>query len=304
LRRGDLVAADEGIRLCRERAIAWGIGSGAAAYGVAFHTETLVKRGDLAGAREALSTIGPLPPGTEAERLVLCARAQFALAVGDPEAALEAALAAGASAGMVVQPIWLPWRGLAAEALTALGRLEEAIDHASDELGPARAWGSPSAIGRVLRTLGEALGGEAGRAELRRSIAALDGSVARLELAQSLAALGRAELGAGEADAAIALLRRALAEAERCAAEPLAGEVRGLLAENGVAQDEPGRIVLLSDLERRVASTAARGLDVRATAQATFLTPAQVGRHLAAARAKLGVAEDAELGRALADQTA
>jgi hypothetical protein len=45
-------------------------------------------------------------------------------------------------------------------------------------------------------------------------------------------------------------------------------------------------------------------LDVRAIAEVTFLTPVQAERHLATARGKLGAAEDAELGRALAEQAA
>ena len=98
---------------------------------------------------------------------------------------------AGSVSGIAPNPAWIPWRSLRAKALDRMGRTDEAIDLAEQELVAARAWGSPRVVGSALRILGalRRAGGHAGAGAGR---AVLEGSTARLEYARALASLGTA----------------------------------------------------------------------------------------------------------------
>ena len=131
-------------------------------------------------------------------------------------------------------------------------------------------------VGRSLRALFE-VGGDL--EPLRESVAVLEGSPARLELAKSLCALGLATRDAGA-------LRRALNLALGCGADPVAARARAGLAGLGAAPAPPDDDVL-TWAERRALTLSRTGAADREIAEALFLAPFEVTRHLASARAKL-----------------
>ena len=108
----------------------------------------------------------------------------------------------------------------------------------------------------------------------------LEGSPARLELAKALCDLGAAERDAG-------MLRRALNLALGGGAEPVAARAGAALAALGAAPAPPDDDVL-TWAERRALTLARDGAGEREIAEALFLAPFEVARHLASARAKLG----------------
>ena len=147
----------------------------------------------------------------------------------------------------------------------------------SAELEDARRVGAPGTLGRSLRALGEVTGDVS---LLREAVDVLEGSPARLELAKALCALGSA---AGDASA----LRRALNLALGGGADPVAARARAALAALGSEPAPPDDDVLTAT-ERRALGLSRDGAADREIAEALFLAPFEVARHLASARAKLG----------------
>ena len=47
----------------------------------------------------------------------------------------------------VVNPAWAPWRGLKARALAGLGRVEDAVLLADEEVTLLRRWGAAASLG-------------------------------------------------------------------------------------------------------------------------------------------------------------
>jgi DNA-binding NarL/FixJ family response regulator len=200
-----------------------------------------------------------------------------------------------------MNPAWMAWRPLAARALDALGRADEALHLLGADLRRARAWGAPGPVGRTLRVMGE-LERDAGIPRLEEAVATLEASTARLELARALAGLGAAMRRARRPTEAREPLRRALEIATTCGAEGLAEHARTELHATGA---RPRSTALsgagaLTPSERRVAAMAAEGLSNRDIAQALYVTPKTVEVHLSSAYRKLGVRSRRELSRALA----
>jgi DNA-binding CsgD family transcriptional regulator len=299
--RGDLAAAEEQVRTAVENSRMWGFGDLASQTFIrGFLCSTLVERGDLAEARRAL---GPEPHGRDHEgvRFWLLGRLQLLVAEGDDAAAVAAANDLAARYPWITNPAVSPWRSLEARALARLGRRDEALALAAEELELARRWGAPGALGRVLRVLGT-LEGDAGVPRLEEAVAVLDGSLARLELAKALAALGSAlRRGRRPADAREPL-RRALELASACDAPTLAEHVRTELYAAGARPrtDALAGVAALTASERRVADLAAAGETNRDIAQALYVTPKTVEVHLSTAYRKLGIRSRRELPEALA----
>jgi len=128
-------------------------------------------------------------------------------------------------------PAVLAWRSHLALALLGLGLRDEARELARAEVGLARAWGAPRALGVALRTQAGGENGEERIATLRESLTVLEGSSAKLERGRTLVQLGAA-LGGDEG-------RRRLAEglelARACGSRPLVDEAEAELA-GAVAQ--------------------------------------------------------------------
>jgi DNA-binding CsgD family transcriptional regulator len=103
-----------------------------------------------------------------------------------------------------------------------------------------------------------------------------------LALARALSELGPARRRAGQRSAAREPLREALALAEECGAELLAGRVRSELAASGLhlRRDRLSGVDGLTPSERRVAELAANGLTNREISQTLFVTVKTVGTHL------------------------
>jgi DNA-binding CsgD family transcriptional regulator/tetratricopeptide (TPR) repeat protein len=245
-------------------------------------------------------------PDALARAPLLRARAMFAAARHDHERALLAARALGENhlAHGLVNPAcsYPSWRSLAAQALFALGRIDEAVDLSREDVTQARSWRARRCLGRALRNLGTFEGGERGFEHLREAVDVLERSPARLELAYALTDLGGALRRANRRKEAREPLRRALELAYRCGAGALAERTREELLAAGA---RPRRRALsgvdaLTPSERRIAVMAAQGLSNREIAQDLFLTPRTVEFHLSNTFRKLDISARTQLPVALA----
>ena len=181
----------------------------------------LTERGDLAGARKAL-TRAPERGGQLRRRALLVQRAAGAAGRRGP-------LRGRGRGRRRVRPRASPatttpqaarWSSLRAVALDALGMKRKAIELAAEELDRARDWGAPGTVARSLRVLGTLEGAE-GIERLEEAVEVVCRAPARLELAKSLAALGVTRRRAGRPDYAREPLARAHELAEVCGAERL-----------------------------------------------------------------------------------
>lgn len=176
--------------------------------------------------------------------LFLSARSRLRLAQGRPAPALEDARAAGA---LVSRSIFNPgcsgWRGDAALALAGLERRDEARAVAEDELGWARRFDVPDAIGAALRTLGVVLLGRERLEALRESVAVLERAEGRLGYARSLLELGAALRHAGERGQPRDVLRAALDLTARAGASGLADRAHAELVAAGARPRRERRLL-------------------------------------------------------------
>jgi DNA-binding CsgD family transcriptional regulator len=300
LLRGDLVAAEESLRAADDAFVMWGHDSYATANSRSFMAEVLRERGHVAEASRWLEEAGTVRGSTHAAGAWLTARAALLIATDRAEEASAVADELAAHCAAMPDPARLWWRSLKAGALDRLGRREEAVALALDELEVTRAFGAPSSLGRTLRVLGT-LERDDGLDRLREAVDVLEGSTARLEHAKALAALGTALRRGRKPTEAREPLRRALELADRCDAKPLAEQAR---TELHAAGGRPRRSALtgaesLTASERRVAELAAEGRTNKEIAQALFVTLKTVELHLSHAYRKLGIRSRHGLSAAL-----
>jgi DNA-binding NarL/FixJ family response regulator len=302
LRRGDLEAAEESLRDADEAFTLWGHDPYATANSRSFMAEVMRERGRLEEAERLLEQVGEVPPSTHATGSWLSVRAGLAIARNRPEEALVAADELAALSEVLPDSSRLWWRSLKAEALDRLGRQEEAIALAREELEITRAFGAPWSLGRTLRVLGS-LERDDGLATLREAVAVVEDSTARLEHAKALAALGFALRRARKPTEAREPLRRALELAAACGADGLVEQLRTELRASG---SRPRRAALggvesLTASERRVADLAAAGRSNREIAQELYVTLKTVEVHLSNSYRKLDIRSRRELSRALGE---
>ncbi|MFQ1002657.1 BTAD domain-containing putative transcriptional regulator [Modestobacter sp. SSW1-42] len=187
---GDLPAAEASLMTAIDQSQRWAAPAVGISYGEAFVVGVRLDRGDTAGARAFFDAHGWRSRLGDGARLWAEAEVVLLLSEGRPREALDrldsdaTLLAAGDN------PVWAPWRSLRAAALGALGRHQEAVETAEEEVRLARAWGAPRVLGRSLRVLGE-VSGAGGEEALRESVSLLAGTRSRLELARAQAALAR-----------------------------------------------------------------------------------------------------------------
>ncbi|HEX8741618.1 MAG TPA: AAA family ATPase [Thermoleophilaceae bacterium] len=302
-RRGELLDAEAEAQAGYDDMVLWGQNTGTVmAYTATVWCEIRVERGELAAAEEVLALAGEeLAPDAHSTLLYHAAHAELMLARGRPEEALAAAEAGAAAADRVVNPAWIPWRSQKARALDRLGRTDEALAVAAEELPLARAWGAPGTVAQTLRAIGT-IEREAGVERLREAVATVAGSPARLEHAKCLAALGGALRRARQPTEAREPLREALELAFVCGAAGLADEVRTELNAAGVRPrtEALSGPAALTAKERKVAALAAEGQTNRDIAQTLYVTPKTVEVHLTNAYRKLGIRSRRELSQALA----
>jgi DNA-binding CsgD family transcriptional regulator len=299
LLRGDLVEAEAQLRTSLETLAMWGIPS-VSQWTSSFLSEVLVERGELVEARKLLETAVYPADGSDQTVLLDKANTILLLAEGRIEEALALTAAFEEHAGWRRHPRYLPWRSLKALALDRLGRQDEAVALAAEELGIAREWGSPGTVGRSLRVLGT-IEREDGLELLEEASELLERAAARLEQAKALAALGAALRRARKPTEAREPLRRALELAEICGAQPLVEDVRAEIYATGA---RPRTTALqgvgsLTASERRVVDLAAGGQTNRDIAQSLYVTPKTVEVHLSNAYRKLGIGSRRELARVL-----
>jgi DNA-binding CsgD family transcriptional regulator len=299
--RGELAEAESEMRASLETMGLWGMPS---PWTSPFLAEVLLERGALDEARTLLDNAGSPHPTSDLAILLDRARMRMLLAEGRPEEALGYADAYGLNAGWRRHPRYYPWRSLKAQALARLGRQDEAVALAGEELEIARGWGSPGTVGRSLRVLGTILRAD-GIELLEEACALLEAVPARLEHAKSLAALGAALRRAGKPTEAREPLRCALEVADVCGAGRLADDVRTEIYATGARPRTAALtgIPALTASERRVADLAAAGQTNRDIAQTLYVTPKTIEVHLTNSYRKLGIRSRRELVRALADTT-
>jgi DNA-binding CsgD family transcriptional regulator len=302
--RGELAEAAEMIETGFEEVELWGI-EVARLHPSSYLTEVLIELGDLDGAERALARAGlpiDVPENNFQMSWWIASRLRLLVAQGKLEEALAVAIDAERRFGKSLRnPAWLPWRSLKAETLDRLGRSEEALPLASEEVELARRWGAPRALGRALRVRGQ-IAREEGLDDLREAVEVLDGTLARLELGKALAAQGAAIRRGRKPTEAREPLRRALELASACGAEPLAEHARSELHAAGARprSEALSGVEALSPSERRVVDLAADGRTNRLIAQELFVTPKTVEVHLTNAYRKLGIRSRRELPAALA----
>jgi DNA-binding CsgD family transcriptional regulator len=271
--------------------------------------QVLADRGELAEAQELVQTldVSMITPGERLIRTVHYAQAYVALLAGRPRQANSAfehlkdsgkvAPAGGSrfATGRTPQVI----------ALSNLGRTEEARQIAEEELAWAESWGTPRFIGIALRGRAHALETGERIPALQAAVAVLEEAPASLELARALGDLGSALRRDNHRAAAREPLRRALDLARRCRADALADQLRGELRAAGA---RPRRDLLtgtdsLTASESRIAQMAATGMTNPQIAQAIFLTPGTVEKHLTNVYSRLGIASRHQLAAALTTDT-
>ena len=299
--RGDLGEAESELRASLETVAFWGMPT-QAQWQSPILAEILVERGELGEARALLDTVISPPPSSDHAILVDRALMRVLLAEGRPEDALAYADAYQLHAGWKRHPRYVPWRSLKAQALARLGRQDEAVALADEELEIARGWGSPGTVGRSLRVLGTILRTD-GIEQLEEACALLEQTPARLEQAKALAALGGTLRRARKPTEAREPLRRALELADVCGAQPLVEAVRAEIYATGARPRTTALrgVHALTASERRVADLAADGQTNRDIAQSLYVTPKTVEVHLSNAYRKLGIGSRRELAGALAE---
>jgi len=266
----------------------------------------LVERGELAAATSALE----LPAGVE-ERLrgmwgwlwLPLARARLALERGEWARARDHALTAGErlSAIAAPSPDYMPWRSIAAVALTQLGDRDRALEIALEQLELGRRADSPRAIATGLAATGSIAGGDREVEALREAVSLLEGSAARLDRARALVDLGAALRRSGARADAREPLAAGMDLARECGAAPLAERAYIELRATGARPRKPdyAGVEALTPSELRVARMAADGLTNREIAQRLFVTVKTVEFHLGQTYRKLEISSREELGGAL-----
>ena len=255
--------------------------------------EATVNAGMLRGEIPALIVFNP----------GLHARGRLRLAQGRLEEGLSDVLACGERQATVgaLNPADLPWRGTAALALLALGRLDEADALSAEEHTLARSFGAPVVLAGAERVRGLVLGGDEGRRLIEQAAARLDSADAPLEHARTMLAAGRGRHAAGDVAGAREAAQRARELAEACGAAPLAAAaVEVLVAAGGRPRRTRSQgTAALTQSERRIAQQATEGLSNREIAQALFVTEKTVEGHLSRAYRKLGITSRSQLPAAM-----
>ncbi|GAA3677635.1 hypothetical protein GCM10022267_75590 [Lentzea roselyniae] len=270
----------------------------------------LVWLGDVQGARDAIESIGLVGalPRSWQHTALLHARGVLRMALGDVEGTLADQLECGERlvAWGAPNPAYRPWRSHAALAQIKLGKPQQALDLALEELELARRWGAPSTTGRALLTVAAATGDAASVPWLTEAATLLEHSPARLVRARVLFELGKTRWKLGQREVARDHLAQAKVLAESCGSVPLLAELAILPAE-AVTRSEAlpsvpaSTTAALTPHEFRVASLVVAGNSNDEIAQKLYVTRRAVEFHLTNIYRKLGVRRRTQLPSALED---
>jgi DNA-binding CsgD family transcriptional regulator len=232
------------------------------------------------------------------------ARSQLWLAEGDYERALDEALEVGRlrEGQGRPNPVMANWRSVAARALAHLGRRDEAVALADEELQLAERWGAPAMIAGALhaRAVSEA-DDEARIALCERAIAVADSTSALLPSIRARLDLGSTLAYMGNRVEARDALRPALADADAAGAVLLAQRARRELVATGLRPRSAAieGVASLTPRQRQICELASAGKSNREIAQALFLSAKTVETHLLTSYRKLGVNARTDLAGAL-----
>lgn len=264
------------------------------------------ERRDLAAAKAALAEIDSLTQGVRIIPLLWLheVRARVSLAEDDPHGALRHLETLTREIGQVgVDPAGLAWRLPAAVAHSRLGHEPLARDLLEEQIGLARAWGSPNEVGAALRVAARFEPEPEARAgRLAEAVEVLAGAHDRLERAKALADQAETWRAQGRRTESRELLTDAADLARECGAAALEARIADALAALG---DRPRRTTgapgpeSLTASERRVATLAVIGRTNRDIAQELFVSPKTVENHLGRVYTKLGIGSRRELAGAM-----
>lgn len=185
----------------------------------------------------------------------------------------------------------LSWRRAGVDALAALGRGEEALALADEDVECARSFGEPRAVGHALLTRSRVASRAQASSDLEEAVKVLADTEALLEYARASIAWGSMLRRTGFRKDAREPLRRGRELAVRCGAQPLVEEAEQELRTAGaylVTRPVTG-VAALTPSERRVVERAARGQSNAQIAQALFVSLKTVEMHLSRSYQKLGV---------------
>jgi tetratricopeptide (TPR) repeat protein len=267
--------------------------------------QVLADRGGLAEAYGVLDKldVSMLRPSDRLNRAIHYARAYVALLAGRSDQAVEELehLNESVRVASAARSRFTTGMSVHAIALSGVGRAEEARRVAEAELDWAQSWGAPRFLGMALRGRAHAVENAKRVQALQEAVAVLEPTPARLELARALGDLGTALRRMNQRVAAREPLRRALDLARRCRADSLADHLHGELRAAGA---KPRRDVLrgrdaLTASGARTAQMAATSMTNAQIAQAVFLTPATIEKHLTSVYSKLGISSRRQLAAAL-----
>jgi DNA-binding CsgD family transcriptional regulator len=309
LRRGDLVAAEADARSALEtpnlpapvlyRNVAIGV-----------LVNALVEMRRLEDAEAFLEPYDEeIEAGMRTAAFARTARGRLRTAQRRLEPAIADFLAAGdvLTRCAVTCPGFVPWRSQAAIALGLAGEHDRARELAGAEVGYAREFAAPRALGVALHAAGVVAAGEGedprttgdaarsgtapGEVLLRDAVAVLADAGAPVALARAQADLGALLRRDNRRAEARDLLREALDVAHHAGAREIAERAEAELRATGA---RPRRTMLtgleaLTASERRVAELAVEGLTNPQIAQALFITRRTVEGHLTQVFSKLGV---------------
>jgi DNA-binding CsgD family transcriptional regulator len=319
LRRGDLVAAEADARQALEtpnlpapviyRNVAIGV-----------LVNALVEQRRFSEAEAVLEPFDEeIEAGMRTAAFARTARGRLRTAQRRLEPAIADFLAAGdvLTRCAVTCPGFVPWRSQAAIALGLAGEYERARALAEEEVGYARQFAAPRALGVALHAAGVVAAGEGedpraargvapAEALLRDAVAAVAGAGAPVVLARAQADLGALLRRDNRRAEARDMLREALDTAHHAGAREIAERAEAELRATGA---RPRRTVLtgleaLTASERRVAELAGEGLTNPQIAQSLFITRRTVEGHLTQVFSKLGVDSRQALPIALAQPVA
>jgi DNA-binding CsgD family transcriptional regulator len=196
-----------------------------------------------------------------------------------------------------VNPTLLPWRSIAGVLANSCGDEKRSRDLFREEVGLARTFASPTALGIALSRRATTEHGERAVDSFREAITVLGATDARLELARAHAGLGRGLRRSGQRIRAREHLQTAMDIALGCGASGLVAQIREELT---VAGGRPRRRAMtgvdsLTETELRVANLAAAGLSNREVAARTFVSCNTIAWHLRNIYRKLHVESRLEL---------
>ncbi|MEV4616774.1 AAA family ATPase [Kitasatospora sp. NPDC049258] len=230
------------------------------------------------------------PSGLAAAAMLDLLRSVWQAEQGEPELALDAALASGRqleSAGWR-NPVLFPWRPWAVSLCRRLGDVHAGRALAEEEYQCSAAWGAPAALGRALRLRAALAAGGESEALLRQAVEVLRASGSSLELVRAVRDLGRLP-GMGPEGAA--LLREAAGLAAGCG-------LRWSAAGVGPARPRspgPTPSAVLTPAEKRVGALVRSGLTNSEIAAELRVSARAVEKHLTNSYRKLGIAGRREL---------